>query len=304
VTVTVLVPDDDGVAALSAVDGVRPVRYAPDAGWPPAAADARVLVPRFLAPDDVSAMLAALPRLEYVQLLSAGAEHWVGRLPDHVMLSTCRGAHGGSTAELVVGALVALFREFPRFTRSSDRRQWDYHVTDTLQDKRVLIVGAGDIGDHLTRRLLPFDARVTLVGRTARDGVHGVAELPGLLGRFDVVIVVVPQTTETIGLVDAAFLARMADGAVLVNAARGRVVDTAALLAELNTGRLRAILDVTDPEPLPPDNPLWSVEGLMLFPHIGGSVSGGPARAWRVAAAEIARFVAGEPLRNQVHGEY
>jgi phosphoglycerate dehydrogenase-like enzyme len=197
VTITVLVPDDSGMAALSGVDGVRPVRYQVGQPWPAAAASASVLVPRFLTTEGIATMLAELPELAYVQLLSAGAEMWVGRLPDGVLLSTCRGAHGGSTAEWVVAGLLAMYRDLPRFQRAQERAEWDYHETDTLQDKRLLIVGAGDLGDQLARRLAPFDCRVTLVGRTARDGVHGVAELPELLGEHDAVVIMVPLTSET-----------------------------------------------------------------------------------------------------------
>lgn len=299
-----LVPDEFGVAALSAVEGVRPVTYEPGRPWPVEAKTARVLVPRFLATDDVAELVAGLPDLEYVQLLTAGAERWVGQLPAHVLLATCRGAHGGSTAEWVVGGLLAMYRDFPRFQRAQERHEWDFHATDTLQDKRVLVVGAGDLGDQLARRLAPFDATTTLVGTHARDGVHGVDELPGLLGEHDVTVLVVPLTSRTTRMVDAEFLSAMPDGAILVNAARGPVVDTDALVAELRSGRLRAVLDVTDPEPLPADHPLWTMEGLFLTPHVGGSCEGSGQRSWRIVAEEIARYARGERPRNLVNGEY
>ncbi|WP_188316953.1 2-hydroxyacid dehydrogenase [Solihabitans fulvus] len=300
----VLVPDDLGLAVMSEVDGVRAVRYTPGEPLPPEAAEAEVLVPRFLAGMDVPALLGGLPRLRLVQLLTAGAEQWIGQLPDGVALSTGRGAHGGSTAEWVVGALLAIYRDLFSFERSRERSSWDHHTTDTMQGKRVLVVGAGDLGDQLRRRIEPFDATVTLVGRAARDGVHGVDELPDLLGSHDAVVVVVPLTSETKGMVDAEFLAAMADGAVLVNAARGPVVDTDALLAELTSGRLLAALDVTDPEPLPEDHPLWTAPGLLLTPHVAGSCRGLGERAYAVAKAEIARFVAGREPANLVRGEY
>ena len=304
VTLTVLVPDDLGVAALSDLDGVRAVRYQPGEPLPADAARAEVLVPRFLAGADVRGVLAELPALRLVQLLSAGAEAFVGKLPDGVALSTARGAHGGSTAEWALAAILAVYRELPGFERARLERRWDFHGTDTLQGKRVLVVGAGDLGEQVRRRVEPFDASVTLVGTRARDGVRGVAELPALLPEHDVVVLVVPLTSRTAGMVDAAFLAAMPDGALLVNAARGPVVDTDALLAELRTGRLRAALDVTDPEPLPADHPLWTAPGLLLTPHVAGSCTGHWERAWAVARAEIARFVAGQPLHNLVEGEY
>ncbi|QFZ24805.1 phosphoglycerate dehydrogenase [Saccharothrix syringae] len=299
-----LVPDDLGVRVLSGVAGVRPVRYEPGAPLPAEAAHAEVLVPKFLHSTDPTEVFAQLPALKLVQLMSAGAERFVGVVPDGVLLSTCRGAHGGSTAEWAIGALLAIYRDFPVFERARQERRWDYHKTDTLQDKRVLVVGAGDLGEQFRRRLEPFGATATMVGRTARPGVHGVDELPDLLGGFDAVLVVVPLTAETTRMVDAKFLARMPDGAILVNAARGPVVDTDALVAELRSGRLRAALDVTDPEPLPADHPLWSVPGLFLTPHVAGTCTGNTERAYAVVAAEVARFARGEQPVNLVRGDY
>ncbi|MDQ2586181.1 phosphoglycerate dehydrogenase [Saccharothrix yanglingensis] len=299
-----LVPDETGVRALSRVEGVRPVRYEPGQPLPAEAAEAEVIVPRFLQTTDPGEVFAQLPALKYVQLLSAGAERFVGAVPDGVLLSTCRGAHGGSTAEWAIGALLSIYRDFPAFERARQEGRWDFHATDTLQDKKVLVVGAGDLGEQFRRRLEPFDATATMVGRTARPGVHGVDELPELLGGFDAVLVVVPLTGRTAGLVDAAFLARMKDGAVLVNAARGAVVDTDALLAELRSGRLRAALDVTEPEPLPEGHPLWTAPGLFITPHVAGSCTGHTERAYAVVAAEVARYARGERPVNVVTGDY
>jgi len=307
VTITVLVPDEQGVEALSGIDGVRALAYdATDPGkaLPSGAEDAEVLVPAFLVATDPGAYLDRLPNLRLIQLTTAGAENWIGRIPDHVMLSIARGAHGGSTAEWALGALISVYRELIPFDRLRERRVWDQHATDTLQDKRVLVLGAGDLGRRMRRRLEASDATVTLVGTKAREGVHGIDDLPALLGEHDAVVLMVPLTDATTGLVDAEFLARMPDGAVLVNAARGKVVDTAALLAELTAGRLRAALDVTDPEPLPPDHPLWTAPGLLLTPHVAGSVHGYSRRAYAVVAAEIARYAAGGTPENLVHGAY
>lgn len=302
--ITVLVPDDFGVSALSGVDGVRPVRYQVGEPLPAEAAVAEVFVPAFLRGIDPREVFPQLPKLRLVQLLTAGAERFIGQMPDGVLLSVCRGAHGGSTAEWAVGALLAIYRDFPRFERARQDRRWDYHPTDTVQGKRVLVVGAGNLGEQVRRRVEPFDATVTMVGRHARDGVHGVDELPDLLGDHDAVLVVVPLTEETTGMVDAKFLSRMPDGAILVNAARGPVVDTDAVVAELTSGRLRAALDVTDPEPLPPDHPLWTVPGLLLTPHVAGSCAGFTERAYAVVASEVTRFVAGAEPVNLVRGEY
>lgn len=292
------------MAALEGIEGVRPLRFERGEPLPPGAEHAEVLVPGLQEGGLVKALLPQLPNLKLVQLLSAGAESWIGDMPDGVMLSNCRGAHGGSTAEWVVAALLSIYRDMREFDHAQAESRWAFHMTDTLQGKRVLVIGAGDLGTQLRRRLEPFDTTVTMVGTTARDGVHGVDELPELLGGYDAVVLMVPVTAKTIGMVDANFLSRMPDGAVLVNAARGLVVNTGALLAELNAGRLRAALDVTDPEPLPPNHPLWTAPGLLLTPHVAGTCRGNYERAYAVAAREIALFAAGEKPRNLVRGEY
>jgi phosphoglycerate dehydrogenase-like enzyme len=248
--------------------------------------------------------LGRMRALRLVQLLTAGAETWIGRLPDGVALSDGRGAHGGATAEWIVAALLAVYRHLPLFTAAQADERWDYHTTEELAAKRVLIVGAGDVAEQTVARLAPFEVTTTLVGRRARDGVHPVDEVAELLPHHDACVVVVPLTDATRGLVDAAFLAAMPDGSVLVNAARGPVVDTDALLAELTAGRLRAALDVTDPEPLPAGHPLWSAPGLLLTPHVGGSVPLAVDRAFRIAAEQIRQFAGGNTPSNLVKDGY
>jgi phosphoglycerate dehydrogenase-like enzyme len=298
--ITVLVPDEQGEAVLADIDGLEVVRY----DTLPRSDRAEVLVPPFLVETDPAAFVAGLPRLRLVQLLTAGAENWIGRVPSGVMLSICRGAHGGSTAEWALATLLAVYRELIPFERDRVTHTWTRRPTETLLDKRVLVIGAGDLGTQLKRRLDACDARTTLVGARARDGVRGIDEVPDLLGTHDAVVLMVPLTSATTGMVDAAFLSRMRDGAVLVNAARGKVVDTDALVAELASGRLRAALDVTEPEPPPADHPLWTVPNLLLTPHVAASVEGFQSRAYAVVAAEIARYAAGERPHNLVHGDY
>jgi phosphoglycerate dehydrogenase-like enzyme len=300
----VLVPHEAGIAALADVPGVRAIRYRPDAPMPPEADSAEVLVAPFLATGEVVAALRRLPKLRLVQLLTAGAEAWIGQLPGGVALSDCRGAHGGATAEWIVATLLATYRHLPRFAMAQAEGRWDYHTTEELAGKRVLIIGAGDVAEETLGRLTPFDVTTTLVGRRARDGVHAIAEVAELLPRHDACVVVVPLTDATRGLVDAAFLAAMPDGAVLVNAARGPVLDTDALLAELTSGRLRAALDVTDPEPSPAGHPLWSAPGLLLTPHVGGSVPLATDRAFRVAAEQIRQYARGNTPSNLVQDGY
>jgi phosphoglycerate dehydrogenase-like enzyme len=263
-------------------------------------------VPPFLHADSASAKaaVAAMPRLQVIQTQSAGVDVILPAVPDGVLLCDARGVHGSSTSEWALTAILSVLREFPRFERARANRRWDYGITEELAGKRVLVIGAGDVGQQLARRLLACDAEPVFVARTARDGVHSMAELPRLLPEADVVVLIVPKTSETVGMVDADFLARMRDGALLVNAARGPVVCTDALLAELQAGRLRAAVDVTDPEPLPPEHPLWTAPNLLLTPHVAGSVLGLPERFARLLVAQVRRFAAGEQLQNVVSGQY
>lgn len=263
-------------------------------------------VPTFLHADPVSARAAieAMPKLRVIQTQTAGVDTFVSITPPGVTLCDARGVHGSSTAEWALAAMLSVLREFPRFERSQQERRWDYSITGELAGKRVLIVGAGDVGQQLARRVISCDAQPIMVARTARDGVHGIDELPDLLGSADVVVLIVPKTSETVGMVDAEFLARMPDGALLVNAARGPVVITDALLAELQSGRLRAALDVVEPEPLPSSHPLWTAPNLLLTPHVAGSVLGFGDRFVELLTAQLTRFEQGQPLQNVVTGEY
>jgi phosphoglycerate dehydrogenase-like enzyme len=298
----VLVPSTAIKAKVEALSPrIQAYRVNADEG-PPAgdAALAQVWVPRSAGATLPDGFVESLPRLRLVQLLSAGAERFAGRLPEGVFLCNARGAHTPATAEWAVAATLAAQRGIPFFVREQAAGRWSAATFSSLVGARVLVVGAGDIGTTIGRMLAGFDVQPTYVARTARDGVRSTAELPQLLPQADVVIVIVPVTPETTGMVDAAFLAAMPDGALLVNAARGVVVDTEALLAELTAGRLRAALDVTDPEPLPEGHPLWSAPGLLLTPHVGGAVPETNERAAAAVVAQLTRVLAGEPLVNVV----
>ncbi len=301
----VLVPAVIADAVAEVSPRVRAHVVDPADGVPPGeAAQAQVWVPPSGYPGvPGNGFLDGLPRLRLVQLLTAGAERFIGRLPDGVVLCNARGAHTPSTAEWAMAATLAAQRGIPFFTREQDAGRWSFRREHTLFGARVLVVGAGDIGQAIGRMLDGFGTEVRFVARTARDGVHATSELPRLLPEADVVILVVPVTPETTGMVDAAFLAAMKDDALLVNAARGVVVDTDALVAELTSGRLRAALDVTDPEPLPPGHPLWTAPGLLLTPHVGGEIPGTVERGAASVAAQLRRVLAGEPLADVV-GDY
>ncbi len=266
--------------------------------------EAEFLVPPFPDPSPAFPLLESLPRLRVVQTVTAGVEAVRPYVPDGVTLCNARGVHDASTAEWTVGAILASLHKFPRFARAAAESRWDWDWTDSLADKTVLIVGYGSIGAAVERRLAGFEIDILRVARGAREDVAPVSALPELLPRADVVVLLVPFTEETRGMVGADFLHRMGDGALLVNAARGPVVDTAALVRELTAGRLRAALDVTDPEPLPADHPLWRAPGLLLTPHVAGSTPASTSRAIGLLRTQVERYVAGGPLHNVVTGAY
>ncbi|MGW5466150.1 2-hydroxyacid dehydrogenase [Streptomyces sp. NPDC003996] len=244
----------------------------------------------------------ARPRV--VQTLTTGIDHVHGHVPPGTVLCNAHGVHNASVAELALTLTLASLRGIPHFVHGQDVGEWRSGVHPALADRTVLIVGYGAIGRAIEDRLIPFECDVLRVARTARSAplgpVYALADLPDLLPRADVVILATPLTDATVGLVDAAFLARMRDGTLLVNIARGRVVDTKALLGELEVGRLRAALDVTDPEPLPVGHPLWHAPGVLISPHVGNKTSAFLPRVKRLLRSQIGRFVAGEPLANVV----
>ncbi|MFG1942415.1 NAD(P)-dependent oxidoreductase [Nonomuraea sp. NPDC048826] len=298
--IVALVPSPHGVEALAAVDGVTPLLYDVRAAPPEGAEAAEVMVIPSRPVDRVLALIDRLPALRLVQTLSAGTDTWTGRLPAHVTLSNARGAHGPAVAEWAAATLLAVARDLPAFAADQAAARWNPHVAESLWDRRVLILGAGDLGTQLRARLEPFGPRITMMARRARPGVVPMSDLPEVLPTQDVVALMVPLTPDTHHLADKDFLAAMKDGAILLNAARGPVVDTQALLAETRTGRLRAILDVTDPEPLPPDHPLWHAPGVLITPHVAGDVPQSDTRAWQVAADQIAQYARGEQPANTV----
>ena len=270
---------------------------------PPTALDVEVLVPPFLAHTDVASVMQYLPSLKVVQLMSAGADAWMSRMPPGVVLCDAQGVHTPPTAEWACAAILASVRQFPRFVRAQDRGVWDYGKTGELSGSTVLIVGHGDIGRGIEARLAPFGVDFLRVARTARlsEDVHSMDALPQLLPGADVVVVIVPLTPQTKGMVNASFLAAMKDGALLVNAARGSIVDTDALVEALASRRITAALDVTDPEPLPAGHALWGAPGLLLTPHVAGTVPGTWKRAYALIGDQLRRYVADpSALRNVV----
>lgn len=300
-------------------------------------ADVRFLVglPSPGAEVPLSRVLPLTRNLEVLQLLSSGYEHilpLVDRMPPGLRVSTGRGVHREPTAELAVTLLLTLARGIDRFARArpegAHRRSEGVAVRPegvhrrpeggsvpsegggavrrwtTLLGKRVVVIGHGAVGTAVTARLQPFGCEVVPVARTGRTTptgrVHGIAELPALLPTADAVILCAPRTAETQGLLGPTELALLKDGALLVNVARGELVDTGALTREVSTGRLRAALDVTDPEPLPPGHPLWKLPGALITPHVAAFTDAFPQMTEEFIVRQLHRFARGEALENVV----
>ncbi len=297
-------------SALDGIDGVTVEVVDPDAidadggGLPASAGQVEIYVPPLFPRPPAIAALAAMPNLRLVQTLTAGIDLLLPHLPAGAVLCNARGLHDVSTAEWVVTAMLATVRKIPFFIEKQNAGLWTPAFAHSLAGQTVLILGHGSIGQAVERRLAGFEVNIVRVARTARDGVHPATDLPSLLPEADVVVLLAPVTPATIGMVDAAFLATMKDGALLVNGARGTLVRTDDLVAELASGRLFAALDVTEPEPLPAGHPLWHLPNALVTPHAA-------ATTWRSAAdvlgflrAQVRRHIGADPLLNVITGEY
>ena len=299
------VPSKQIESALAGLPGITTELVAPDGGpLPPSAAEVEFYIPSFFPALPAITAVAQLPGLRVVQCQTAGVERLLPYIPAGVTLCNARGVHDASTAEWVVAVILAALRDLPYFAAEQAARRWSYRFTGCLADKTVLIVGYGSIGAAVERRLSGFEVEIQRAALRARDGVAAATDLPDLLPGADVVILLAPVTPQTIGMVDARFLARMKDGALLVNAARGPLVVTDALTRELQSGRLGAAVDVTDPEPLPSDHPWWGLPNVLITPHVAASTSGQEVRMLTFLRAQAERYVRGEDLVNTVVGPY
>jgi phosphoglycerate dehydrogenase-like enzyme len=299
--VTLLLPAADGVAdhVAARFPQVTVLRYED------AAHDRLADVSFYCLPymgDSASVkLIASMPRLTVVQSLSSGVDDVLAAIPPQATLCNGRGLHHEEgTAELALALILASLRQLPRFVRQQADRSWQHVRTESLDSKRVLLVGSGLIGSGIARRLAPFGAEVCMVSRTARDTVMPLSQLRQLAAASDILVICIALSPQTRGLVDAEVLAALPDGALVVNVARGPVVDAHALAAELATGRLSAALDVTDVEPLPPDRPEWTLPNVLITPHIGGDTTQFAGRAGPFVADQVARHIAHQPLSNIV----
>ncbi len=301
----VCVPDDNAISTLGEVpDGVKVVAWNGEDDHPEGLEQTEFWVPQVEDSSDLDRKFTAMPNVKVMQLLSAGVEDVVDSIPDGVQLCDARGVHGPAVAELVLALILASQRRLPHFFDAQSRGAWEDAEADDLVDKKVIIVGAGDLGEQTAKRLQGFGSEPIMVAHSARDGVHATDELPDLLPQADIVVLTLPLTDQTEGMVDADFLAAMPDDALLINVARGKIVDTDALLAELTSGRLRAGLDVMEPEPLPEGHPLWSAPNVIITPHAAGHIKASSARAFALVNDQLRRYVAGEDLINVVTGAY
>jgi phosphoglycerate dehydrogenase-like enzyme len=301
----VMVPDVPDRAALDPVpEGFEVAAYAP--GSVPELGAAGLLVPDFLDHGRLAEALAGAASLRILQTFSAGVDWLLPHVPAGVTVASASVVHAASVAEWVLAAILADLKELPRWVVAQRAHRWGEGDADlaNLQGATVLIAGHGTIGAAVEARLAPFGAEVVRVARRARPGTHATEELPDLLPAADVVVVLVPLTDATRGLLDAGLLARMRDGALLVNAGRGPVVDQEALLAELRSGRLRAALDVVDPEPLPAGDPLWDAPGLLITPHVAGSTRGYVRRGFAHLRAQLQRLADSQELADVVRDGY
>jgi phosphoglycerate dehydrogenase-like enzyme len=290
----------------------------PLAAVPETATQVDIWIPP-LFPREVKAMYPQLTGVKVVQAMWAGVDALLAMFPAEVIVCDAQGAHDVATSEWVVTAILAMLKQIPLYCDVQRSGNWRRRTeaekayqaihnlkqvfyppvqVEELFEKKVMIVGYGSIGRAIEARLAPFGVEFVRVARRAREGVEAVSRLRELLPVADVVVLIVPQTSETKGLIGAEELQLMKQGALLVNAARGPVVVTDALMAVLHAGRIRAAIDVTDPEPLPKDHPLWKAPNLLITPHVAGSSPRFLERPMRFAADQVERYIKGEPLKN------
>ena len=298
------IPDFLDVAVPREVEVVSIPSFPP---WPDQALKAEFLVISPALKEAFRAYVARMPRLRYLQTTTAGVDWILAEVPPGVVLLDASGVYDIPVAEWVISAILQALKRWTDFWELQKEGSWKPAPLEELHSKTVLLLGYGSIGRAVEERLKPFGVRILRVARRPREGVYGVSDLPTLLPQAEIVVILLPLTSETRGFVNAYFLAQLPRGALLVNAGRGGVVDTQALLQAAEEGRVRAVLDVTDPEPLPQTHPLWRAPGVWITPHVAG-FDGSPERSLeRVAAlvrAQLERLVAGVPLANVVQEGY
>ena len=298
------IPDQPGHEALDGVPAsVSCHRYPASGPLPHEIGEAELLVP---SQDswELLQLLAGMEKLRVVQTLSAGIDWLRELIPAGVTLCDAAGTRDVAVAEWVLAAILSSVKLVGEMRDRQRAHSWQWSESQDLADKTVTILGYGSIGAAVEARLRPFEVKIVRVARRARPGVHPVTDLPPLLEKTDVLVVVLPLTMATTGLLGGKSLSRLPEGALLVNASRGAILDTEALLGLLEEERVRAVLDVTDPEPLPPGHPLWDAKGVLITPHIAGDSPLAQRRAWELVGEQVRRYARGEALVNVVRGDY
>ena len=257
-------------------------------------------VPLYMGGAKALSYAAKMPNLSVLQMLNAGYDDALAYLRPGITLCNARGVHDASTAELAVGLAIASRRGFPDFMREQISSNWSHHRTSALTDSKIGIVGYGSIGKKIAHNLSGFEVSITAFTQSGRDGTLSINELDAHLPELDIVILILPLSDSSRGLFDSSRLSKMKDGALLINVARGPVVVTDALVQELNSGRIYAALDVTDPEPLPVGHPLWSAKNLLLVPHIGGNSTSFEPRGRALIESQLKLLAQGLPLEHVV----
>ena len=257
-------------------------------------------VPTYMGGRPALELTKKMPNLKILQVPNAGYDDAMEFLRPGITLCNGRGIHDDSTAELAVGLTIASLRGFATFVRDQDKGEWINKNYDSINDRKIGIIGFGSIGSTIARMLSGFSVEIVAFTQSGRDNTIAIADLDKHLPTLDVVILILPLTKESKHLFDARRLALMKDGALLVNVARGPIVDTDALIKELNSGRITAGLDVTDPEPLPKGHPLWSAKGVLISPHVGGNSSAFEKRARRLIESQLNLLAQGKPLNNVI----
>jgi len=255
-------------------------------------------VPTYMGGRPALELTKKMPNLKILQMPNAGYDDAMEYVRDGMTLCNGKSIHDDSTAELAVGLTIASLRGFPDFVRNQDKSDWVHVKNKSINDRKIGIIGFGSIGTTIAKMLNGFAVEIIPFTQSSRDNTIAITDLNKHLPTLDVVILILPLTKESKHLFDAKRLSLMKDGALLVNVARGPIVETEALVKELNSGRITAALDVTDPEPLPKDHPLWRAKGVLISPHVGGNTTAFESRARRLIESQLNLLADGKPLNN------
>jgi phosphoglycerate dehydrogenase-like enzyme len=257
-------------------------------------------VPKYMGGAKALSHTEKMPSLQLLQLLMAGYEDALSYMKDGQQLANARGVHDFSTAELAISMMLAHFKNHKEFADNQKNSHWNHKAAGSLYGKKVAIIGAGSIGSKLAGMLSVFETNTQLYASYARDNIKAIDDLHKDVATFDCIIVIVPLTDKTRNLIDEKILSAMKTGSLLVNVARGPVVNSVDLFAELSKGRISAALDVTDPEPLPADHPLWKLSNCQIIPHVGGDSEAFEPQARKFLEQQFRDIAEGKPLHNEI----